>query len=377
VLFGLAAYGLWRLVRQHGTRSIAVVTLFVFLAWSFLKMGLVRPDAAHAPTAFMGVGVFLSTLPWRPNRTAFGVSGMVVALIATLAPVLALESPPGGSPAGLERMPSRLATMVQDAPMGAVNVGRVARATVQGSYQEELLAEARRDMRRVFRIDPDVVDALRDAEVHASPLDIAAVWAYGLDWRPAYTLQQYSSYTERLDDHSADLVRSREGPDAVLHTPQAVDARVPEWQSPRLVLELSCRYDQVAARGKWSALRRSRDRCGSPELLREVTAAPGDEIPVPRPIGADSIVVATFDVPVSAQERIASALLKPIEAPTVVVDGSYHRFDDATDGQPHLVRVPSEFDGRSIPSCGLDMETMSFPTAGGDVTARFYEIPLR
>ena len=376
LLFALAAYGLWRFARRHGARSIPFVALFVVMSWAFLKMGFVRLDWGHSPITFLGMGALLATLSWRPRRIAVGVAGVVVALVATLAALATTPSPETGEQGGLGRVPSTFVDVVKGAPTGTLNTARVLRAVVQPSYQERQLEGARQEIRRKIPIPPEVIESLRGREVHASPADIAAVWAYDLAWRPATVFQEYSAYSNYLDDLNADSLRSDRGPDAVLHNQYGIDHRLPEWQSPHAMLELACSYVRTAGDRDWAAFRRSRNRCGAPQLLSEVTVPAAQPIEVPRASNGDSIVAASFDVPLGVRERLATALLKPLNTPYVLIDDTWHRFDMATDGQRHLVHVPNQVAGRGVPAGGLDIESLRFPEADGDVTVRFYEIPM-
>jgi hypothetical protein len=320
--------------------------------------------------------VLLATLSWRPGRTAIGVAGFLLALVATVAALAESPSPETGEPGGLSRVPSTVVDVVTRAPTGTLNSARVARAVIQPEYRASQLDGARREIRRKIPIPTDVIESLRGDEVHASPADIAAVWAYDLAWRPATVFQEYSAYSDYLDDLNADSLRSATGPDAVLHTRYGIDYRIPEWQSPHAMLELTCSYVRATEDRRWDALRRSRDRCGVPQMLSEVTVGAGVPIEVPRASSDDSIVTARFDVPLGLRERIATMLLKPVNTPSVEVDGQWHRFDMATDGQHHLLRVPREVAGAGVPAGGLDIESLRFPEADGDVTVRFYEIPM-
>ena len=220
--------------------------------------------------------------------------------------------------------------------------------------------------------------ALRRAQVHADPTNIAAVWAFGLEWRPVPVFQTYQANTDSLDQANADSLRDRKGPNAVLREVHAdALARIPAWESPNYMVTLTCSYRLTAEGQGWQALRRASDVCGRPRLISEQVLGGDKSASVPNPRHRSELVVATYDYPTSATERLLTSLLKPTRYPEVRTDGQTLAFVTGTASKFHLLHVPETIADRRVTNGGLDIKAISFPDAPGDVTVRFYEVPTR
>src|SRR6185436_15787656 len=136
-------------------------------------------------------------------------------------------------------------------------------------------------LRAEYDLPPKVVAALRGHPVHADPWDIAAVWAFHLEWEPLPVFQTYSAYTPYLDEHNAARLLASPRLAVLRHQDTSVDQRVPAWESPAAMLALTCDYDVAAAARHWEALTPGADRCGATHPLRTVTVEPGQPIRVP------------------------------------------------------------------------------------------------
>ena len=70
-----------------------------------------------------------------------------------------------------------------------------------------------------------------------------------------------------------------------------------------------------------------------------------------------------------------TSLLKPWRFPSVRTNGQTWSFVTGTASDLHLLHVPQKIADRRIANSGLDIRSVSFPDAPGDVTVRFYELP--
>ena len=198
---------LWRLVRHHQARSLPSVALVAFAVWFFTKEGFTRLDPLHFKITALGLAVLIAAITWERRWIPLGVLGMAVVGVAIVAT------------GGLATHPTQ----------GVGEAGRILRSTIQPSFRTSELTAARRSLDAYYGISKRVVTRLRGAEVHADPTEIAAVWAYGLRWRPVPVFQTYSAYTPFLDQVNADSLRSRDGPNAVIRQadPRHYLGRVP------------------------------------------------------------------------------------------------------------------------------------------------------
>jgi hypothetical protein len=363
LIVGVLLLSLAQLVRRHQTRAIPSVALVVLASWFFTKEGFARLDWYHVNLAFFGLAVLIAAFPWERPWTPAGVLGVAVALGAVITAT-------GFSPVG-----SHLGWLGDQSREGLVETARILRSSVDSSYRSHELDRAASRIRAYDGVPDSVVSTLRGAEVHADPTGIAAVWAFGLDWRPATVFQTYQANTSALDHVNADSLRSPYGPDAVLRElhPDSID-RVPAWESPSYMVALTCGYRMAFEAQGWQALERARDACGRPRLISEKRVGVGRTVRVPRARLRRDLVVATFDYPNDVVDQLAAFVLKPRNFARVRTNGQTFALVTGTASELHLLRVPRKIAGRRVTNGGLDIRRLSFPNADGAVTVRFYEL---
>ena len=77
--------------------------------------------------------------------------------------------------------------------------------------------------RRSTRSTPAQLAALRGHSVAVEPWEVAAAWAYGLDWLPLPVFQNYTAYTARLDRLNSEAIEDpARGPERILRENQAL-----------------------------------------------------------------------------------------------------------------------------------------------------------
>ena len=105
------------------------------------------------------------------------------------------------------------------------------------------------------------------------PIETSMIWRFQLPWAQPPVLQRYSAYTPALDGLDAAFYRSKRAPSFILYqSGRSIDGRLVAAEAPRSLLELTCHYRPVDARGTWTLLRRlARSRCGAPSVVRTVT----------------------------------------------------------------------------------------------------------
>lgn len=349
---GILFVGVLQFVQLDQAGAIPSACVLVLGAWFFTKEGFTRLDSYHVGIAYLGFALLIAAVPWQRRWFSIGVVGIVFMSGAIIT----------------------ASDMVFD--RGLVEATRVVRSSFDSTYRSHELQSAATTIRAHDHVPDTVVHALRTARVHADPAEIAAVWASGLRWQPAPVFQTYQANRGALDRANADSLVSHDGPNAVLKQLHADSLeRIPAWESPGYMVTLTCRYRLTAEQNGWQALERARDGCGRPRLISEGVLRPGHTTQVPRPRRRDSVVVARFDYPTSAIERVATALLKPVHFARVRTGGVTYSFVVGTASEPHLVHVPATIAGRRVTNAALDLRTLSFPDASGDVRVRFYELP--
>jgi len=360
VVVGLLGFGIWRLVQIYGARSVPTVALLAVAVAVFTKEGFTRVDSVHPYTAYVCLGALIATIPWETRWRTVGVVGIAVASSACV-----VTSGGVGSfhLVGAERR-------------GLEEAGRIVRSSVEPPYRSEQLRAARRSLDAFYKLSSPLVSTLRHDDVDADPQMIAAVWAYGLRWRPVPVSQTYAAYTSSLDRLNAESLLRSDGPDAVIRQqlPYIAIWHFPAWESPNYMVTLTCNYEMTAETKYWQVLKRTSNACGQPHQIGQQVLDSGKSARVPIAQNPNDIVVATFDYPTSAAERLSTILLKPFRLPTVLTDRTTSAFVAGTASQLHLLRVPNAIGTRHITNAGLDIRSLSFPNAEGAVTVRFYEL---
>ena len=366
VIGAVLAFGVGLLVRDNRARAVPTVAITTLAAWFFMKEGFTRLDPEHAIIGYLGIGMLIVVLPWPRNYRLIALAGIAVTLVT------GVQAAAGGV-----GYPTGIRNLAAGPGHSLGNVARIVRSTVVPSYRSRELARARQSLEAYYALPGSVAATLQHARVHADPWDIAAVWTYGLDWRPVPVFQSYSAFTSTLDRLNAERLQARNGPDAVIR-PQnpylSIDGRLAAWESPGFMVALTCSYAMTAETTHWQVLERASNACPASHPVGDVVVRPGETARVPRARNPDDVVVATFDYPTSAIDKIATTLFKPLRLPVVDIDGAQDSFIAATASQPHLIRVPEAIGSRKVTNAGLDIRSLSFPNAKGAVTAHFYEL---
>ena len=171
------------------------------------------------------------------------------------------------------------------------------------------------------------------------PIETSMIWRFQLPWAQPPVLQRYSAYTPALDGLDAAFYVSNRAPSFILYqSGRSIDGRLVAAEAPRSLLELTCHYRPVDARGTWTLLRRlARSRCGAPSVVRTVTLHNGRQtaLDLPEP-GAENLIYAvTLQAPNRAlSERLRTALARPSREDTVLIDGQRRRLIASSFGSP-------------------------------------------
>ena len=359
VLGGVLAH-----VATRGQDRLERVTIGLVLlgfTWVTFRHGFTRHDAGHAITFF---GPVLLVLPAFLRRDR-----MAVALGVVVATSLAVG-------AMADRRAVDLLRLSTGPTIDALD-------TLASSEKRVRLREDRRTHLRIaFGLAPSTVNRLRTGTTHWDS-ETGLAWAHHeLPWRPVPMFQTFTTYTAELDDLNVRFLRSDRAPRFVVRAPTNYDGREPRFESPGWVLELSCRYRQVAVDRIWQVLERADPRCGPARELGNREVRFGDTVQVPS-VDRDSIVVARFDaIDRSFRDTVGRLLFKPrVMYMDMGPMSRRARFITRNGPSPHVLRTPPCLD--VIPHedvTELAIGTSSDLGAGGSsgsYRVAFEEVPFR
>jgi hypothetical protein len=342
---------------------LGYAAILVMVTWWALKEGFVRHDS-HDLLFFGFMLTMLSTLP------ASSLSGR-----RTLATTVALSTI--GTWIAIGAVPVNLYQIPHDANALRSQITTV----VSPGQRETTVNDARRSMRKTYRIDKAQLRHLRGETVAIQPWEDAVAWAYpSMIWDPEPVLQAYAAYTSSLDQLDTSFLQSNEAPSRILEQPgESVDGRYPYFEPPSTWVAMTCRYTELDASQQWEILQRVPDRCGAVTPVARATAAFGQRVAVPPAAPGTAIVARFTNLPVTVRYKLSSLLLKP---PTASIDTSAgaFRFIIGTAGDLHLMR-PSSTLGYSAGYVPASLNWFALRGAGvgsgqGRYDVTFYEIPM-
>ena len=171
------------------------------------------------------------------------------------------------------------------------------------------------------------------------PMETSMIWRFHLRWAQPPVLQRYSAYTPGLDGLDAAFYRSTRAPSFILYqSGRSIDGRLVAAEAPQSLLELTCHYRPVDARGTWTLLRRLvRSRCGPPSVVRTVTLHNGRPLALtlPKPDAGNLLYAVTLQDPNRAfSARLRTFLARPSREDTVLIDGRGRRLIASSFGAP-------------------------------------------
>lgn len=237
----------------------------------------------------------------------------------------------------------------------------------------------REAMQATYGLSAEELDLLRSGTVHVAPWEAGVVWAYDLDWDPLPMFQQYSAYTERLDELNAAKLESATAPDLILwqnttifdpnsiNFPGAIDARWPAFESPAQMVQMFCRYRAERWDEEWAILHHSSDRCGRERHLETVVTSNGESVRLPPTRPDEALLVRVEGLEISGVERLRTLLFRAANRHVLFRDTLWNVVGDtASDGL--LLRVPrwADYPGKFALDSGSP--TVGFERVGGRLT---------
>jgi hypothetical protein len=347
--------------------GVAVVAATAFILF---KEGVVRTDAGHLSLYFSSACVLWIAIPWGRSRWPVLLAG--IAVIAAL---------------GIPVRPTGMATNF-DVAANVRYAGEQVGTLVDGSRREEISEDGRAYLQSIYVIDPRMLALMRDRTVAVEPWEIAAAWAYDLDWQPLPVFQNYSAYTSELDRLNADAVASPDGPQRILReyaplvypefpTPN-LDNRFAGWDPPEQARAVLCHFAPLLTDSRWQVLRRVADRCGRSRPLGSVEAGEGELVRVPDP-GPDEVVYVRIDgAAVGGLEKLTTMFLHARIRRLVVDGGNSFRLVPETAGDGLMLRSdPSVVEDLGVFSPVPQVTRIAVEGGSGELRYDFYAMPVR
>jgi hypothetical protein len=331
VLVATAAIGWFATRRMAGLRRAVILAMLALVAFTSAKGGLIAHDEYHMATFY---GTMLGACLALPLPATIGLRPRVAALAAITGIAAA-----GFTTAYLPLYP--LINPVENVSNAASTLATVADV----DRLEDEIAANRAQLIADYDIDARSLALLEGHTVHADPQEVAALWAYGLEWRPLPVFQPYAAWTEELDRRNAEVVASAGGPERILRQNISPLGRYPAFESPEAMLAMLCHFEAERTTHEWQVLARVPDRCGEPEPLGRVQSTYGQAIPVPEG-GSDEVVFARVEgVQVSGIERLRTLIYRS-KARSIRFGGTdRHRpLIPTTAGDGLLLRAPGRID---------------------------------
>jgi hypothetical protein len=353
-----------------GRARWAAAALLAVASFASFKYGIVRHEPDHLALALSALlGLFL-VIPWA--RTPAVRPAFLSAAIVLGAVVLHLY------PNAPRLDPIDNLTVFGESTELAARPGK----------RELLIDQARAELQAAYAIDPTTVEALRRKGVSVDPWEVAAAWAYELDWQPLPVFQNYVAYTSDLDRLNAEAIESDDGPQLILRQdpggPSAYgdargfQGRLAAWDPPEQNFETVCHFVPAKVVSDWQILRRVPDRCGPERLISEATAEPGETVEVPRAGDGELVVLKLEGAEVEGLEKLQSTLWRPSVRTAVLDDGAASfQLVPGTSGDGLIVSRDPSLDSPGGFSQLPQIRNLAIDGGDGSLHFSFYGVKVR
>jgi hypothetical protein len=350
--------------RWDAPRLAGLLAMVAAVAFLMFKHAVVRSSPGSAGVclaALLAIGIALAPHVRRP---------LAIGAIVLLTGLTYVGNQEGFSPvtfdfqARAESFVTQLKYMVK--PGGLAEQRQAGREAMQAYYD----------------LTPRQLALLRSGSVHVASLEAGVAYAYDLDWDPLPVFQQYTAYTERLDELNAAKLESSSAPDRILWEdapvvdptfvsvrpyPGTIDERVPAWDSPAEMVQMLCRYRAEDWDDRWAVLRRSHDRCAPERALPSVTVAAGERVSLPPTRRDEALLVRVDGLAISGLERMRAFLFRGARR-HALFDRRRWNVIPGTAGDGLLLRIPAWADYPGHYALDVDTTTIGFEAEGASLT---------
>jgi hypothetical protein len=301
---------------MHGdtTKPIALVRWLIIAAYLFtaFKEGFVRHDDQHSPLAWSALGLAACLYPVALGAAKRGTSGVCV-IVAALAMLVAAPAFYRGPLVILRGIAPR----IERQGVLAINFVSRPEKQIEAWRREKEAASARvRAAQKMPHLDGsvDVIPSLQ-----------SSLLAYGLDYRPRYTIQEYTTYTRSLIEANRRSL-TQNGSDYLMYQPESIDERYPAMAEGPLWPYILAAYEPMSLQDDLLVLRRR------PQVLNNIlqaevshTATLDDVITLPDSNLPQFLTAKIEETPLG---RLVDFLFRPspVVMTVVYVDGSQRSY---------------------------------------------------
>ncbi len=355
----------WRAPWRDRRARWAGTVLIALAAFAIYKEGVVRVDAGHLTVYFANACILWVAVGFGGARRWW------LPAVAVLVFAISLPLRPAGTESNLN-----FVSNLRFAAEGA-------HALVSPGRRATIMEEGRQGMVGTYALEPGVLRALSGRSVAVEGWEIAAAWAYRLDWKPLPVFQNYSAYTPALDRLNAEAIEDPDGPERLLREGQAVtyefpgadiDDRFGGWDPPEQARAVLCNFEPLYTSERWQVLGRVADRCGGEREIGSVSAAAGETVDVPTPGAGEVVFARIHGAGVSGLEKVQTFFFHAASRHAVVNGDTRYRLVPETAGDGLLLRAapgivpPGQFD--PVP----DARTLAIEGGSDRITYDFYAL---
>ena len=345
-------------------RRAPILGMLAIVGYSAGKGGYVAHDYYHMAVFYTTVLGICLVLPLPPGRAIRWLAGAVA--VAVIAGAYTTRVP--GYP---------LANPIDNLSSGASTVARL----IDGDRLEREIAAERADEVADYGLDARTLSLLEGRPVHVDPSEIAAAWAYDLDWHPLPVFQAYGAWSEPLDRRNAEaLASATDGPERILR--QNLDAlgRYPGYESPAAMLAMLCNFEALHTTETWQVLGRVPDRCGEPRPVGSVEGAWGQPIAIPEAPPGTVLFARARGTTDSGLGALVSLLTRSEPRQVQFDGGKPWVFITGTAEDGLILRAPPEIDFPAPYALAPNPGTVTFSVLGtppeGPITLDLYAMPV-
>lgn len=353
----------------------AGIAIALALGFSLFKEGSILAERHHFGECFGTALVVWIALPWASSRRAVAIAGVGAAVLLAVGTFSLYQHE---ADAALDRFQVR--TNLERSVSEASDLFRPA--------ERERAAEVTRELMKAgYGLDDRMLSQVEGHTVAIDPWEVAAAWAYELDWDPQPVFQNYAAYTEELDRINSERIASAAGPERILRL-NAIEIlpgfvhrgyadRWQGWDPPGQALATLCNFEALSTSKVWQVLGRVPERCGEPELISSVDSSYGEAVDVPAP-GPDEVVVARIDgAGVGGLESLRTLLWRSEFRFAVFDNGRRWRLVPGTAGDGLLLRGDPKLTGKGEFAQAPQTTTLALDGPSGDLRYDFYSMNVQ
>lgn len=375
----LAAGVAWFCTRDRPWRlRVAALAIVAIVLYTAAKGGFVSHEIYHMGTFYPTIlGVCLAfRLPGDRPRIRWAALGATVLAVGASFTTAFLPGYP-------------LINPFENVRNGVETVATL----VDGDRLDAEIAANRNYLTSHYEVPPRILAQLEGHTIAIDPSEIAAAWAYDLDWQPLPVIQPYVAWTEDLDQRNADALAASDGPDRILRQRLNALGRFPAFESPAAMLAMLCNFRAESTSADWQLLERVPNRCGAPRAIGSEQGTYGTPFEVPEARPGQVVFARVNGVQVGGLERLRTALLRAKGRQVVFSnagpsglnpersgENQLYTFIEGTAADGLLMSAPRDIDYPGVFALAPNSRTVTFlldgSAAGDPVTVDFYAMPV-